>query len=78
MVYDISVPLKYFLFLIIIHFTLFFLTYIHIYFYIFIFIYLMLSNKMPVQTRSTRVKAPAISGPDNVPVEALSTNETAT
>ena len=38
----------------------------------------MLSNKMPVQTRSTKVKAPAISGPDNVPVEALSTNETAT
>ena len=33
---------------------------------------------MPVQTRSTRVKAPAISDPDNVPVEALSTNEKAT
>ena len=33
---------------------------------------------MPVQTRSTRVKAPAISDPDNVPVEALSTNEKTT
>ena len=33
---------------------------------------------MSVQTRSTRVKAPAISDPDNVPVEALSTNEKAT
>ena len=33
---------------------------------------------MLVQTRSTRVKAPAISDPDNVPVEALSTNEKAT
>ena len=33
---------------------------------------------MPVRTRSTRVKAPAISYPDNAPVEALSTNEKAT
>ena len=33
---------------------------------------------MSVQTRSTRVKAPAISDPDNVPAEALSTNEKAT
>ena len=33
---------------------------------------------MSVQTRSTRVKAPAISDPDNVPVEARSTNEKAT
>ena len=33
---------------------------------------------MSVQTRSTRVKAPAISVPDNVLVEALSTNEKAT
>ena len=33
---------------------------------------------MSVETRSTRVKAPAISDPDNVPVEALSTNEKAT
>ena len=33
---------------------------------------------MPVQTRSTRVKAPAISYPNNVPVEALSTNGKAT
>ena len=33
---------------------------------------------MSVQTRSTRVKARAISDPDNVPVEALSTNEKAT
>ena len=33
---------------------------------------------MSVQTRSTRVKTPAISDPDNVPVEALSTNEEAT
>ena len=33
---------------------------------------------MPVQTRSTRAKAPAISDPDNVPVEALSTSEKAT
>ena len=32
---------------------------------------------MSVETRSTRVKAPAISDPDNVPVEALSTNEKA-
>ena len=32
---------------------------------------------MSVRTRSTRVKAPAISNPDNVPVEALSTNEAA-
>ena len=30
---------------------------------------------MSVQTRSTRVKAPAISDPGNVPVEVLSTNE---
>ena len=33
---------------------------------------------MSVQTRSTRVKAPAISDPDNVPVETLSTNEKVT
>ena len=33
---------------------------------------------MPVQTWSTRVKVPAITNPDNVPVEALSTNEKAT
>ena len=33
---------------------------------------------MSVQTRSTRVKAPAISGPDNVPVEDLATNKKAT
>ena len=33
---------------------------------------------MPVQTRSTTVKAPAILDPDSVPVEALSTNEKAT
>ena len=33
---------------------------------------------MSVQTRSTRVKAPAISDPGNVPVEVLSTNEKAT
>ena len=33
---------------------------------------------MPVQTRSTRVKSPAISDPDNVPVEVLSTKERAT
>ena len=32
---------------------------------------------MSVQTRSTRVKAPAISDPDNGPIEALSTNEKA-
>ena len=33
---------------------------------------------MSVQTRRTRVNATAISDPDNVPVEALSTNEKAT
>ena len=33
---------------------------------------------MPLQTRSTRVKAPAISDPDSVSVEAPSTNEKAT
>ena len=33
---------------------------------------------MSVQTRSTKVKVPAISAPDNVSVEALSTNEKAT
>ena len=33
---------------------------------------------MPVQTQSTGVKAPTISDPDNVPVEAHSTNEKAT
>ena len=33
---------------------------------------------MPVQTRSTRIKTPAISDPDKVPVEAVSTNEKAT
>ena len=33
---------------------------------------------MPVQTRCTRVKAPAISDPGNVPVEALSTKEKTT
>ena len=33
---------------------------------------------MPVQTPSTRVKAPAISDPGNVPVEALWANEKAT
>ena len=33
---------------------------------------------MSVETRSTRVKAPAISDPDNVLVQALSTNEKAT
>ena len=32
---------------------------------------------MPVQTRNTRVKVPAISDPDNNPVEALLTNEKA-
>ena len=32
---------------------------------------------MSVQTRSTSVKVPAISDPDNVPVEACSTNEKA-
>ena len=39
---------------------------------------LVLWNKMSVQTRSTRVKAPAILDPGYVPVEALSTNEKAT
>ena len=39
--------------------------------------YLILSKKNPVQTRSTRVKAPAILDPDNNPVEDLSTNEKA-
>ena len=33
---------------------------------------------MPVQIQGTRVKAPAISDPDNLPVEALTTNEKAT
>ena len=33
---------------------------------------------MPVQIRSTRVKAPAISDLDNVPVEAFSTNQKTT
>ena len=33
---------------------------------------------MSVQTRSIGVKAPVISDPDNVPVEALSNNEKAT
>ena len=33
---------------------------------------------MSVQTRSTMIKSPAISDPDNVPVEARSTNEKAT
>ena len=33
---------------------------------------------MSAQTGSTRVKVPAISDPDNVPVEARSTNEKAT
>ena len=33
---------------------------------------------MAVQTRSTRVKAPAISDPDNVPVEAFSINDKTT
>ena len=33
---------------------------------------------MPVQTRSTRVKVHAISDPDSVSVEALSTNEKST
>ena len=33
---------------------------------------------MPVQTQSTRVKTRAIPDPDNVPVEALSSNEKAT
>ena len=33
---------------------------------------------MQVQTRSTRVKVPAIFDPDNVPVEVFSTNEKAT
>ena len=42
------------------------------------FIYLILSNEISVQTGSTEVKAPAVSDPDNVPVEALSTNEKAT
>ena len=42
------------------------------------FVYLILSNKMPVQNRRTRVKAPSILDLDNVPVKALSTNEKAT
>ena len=42
------------------------------------FIYLILSNKIPVQTWSTRVNVPVISDPANVPVEALLTNEKAT
>ena len=33
---------------------------------------------MSVQTQSTRIKAPVISDPENVPVEALSTNEKST
>ena len=33
---------------------------------------------LEVQIRSTRVKAFAMSDPDNVPVKALSTNEKAT
>ena len=33
---------------------------------------------MPIQIRSTRVKVPAISDLDNVPVQALSANEKAT
>ena len=33
---------------------------------------------MLLQSRSTRVKTPVISDPDNVPVEALSSNEKAT
>ena len=33
---------------------------------------------MSVQARSASVKAPVISDPSNVPVEALSTNEKAT
>ena len=33
---------------------------------------------MSVQTRSARIKAPPISDPGNVPVEARSTNEKAT
>ena len=45
-------------FLIIIHFILFF---------IYIVIYIQHSNKMSVQSQSTRVKAPAISDPGNVP-----------
>ena len=56
--------------------TIFYLhIYIFIYFYIYICIYLILANKMPVETRSTRVKVHAISDPDNVPVETLLTNE---
>ena len=39
--------------------------------------YLVLSKKIPVQTRSTRFKAPAILDPDNNPVKAQSTNEKA-
>ena len=49
-----------------------------IYIYIYIFIYSIISNKMPLQIRSTRVKGPAISDPDNASVEALSTNEKTT
>ena len=52
--------------------------YLHIYFYVYIFMCLILSNKMPVQTQSTWVKAPVTSNPDNIFVEALSTNEKAT
>ena len=33
---------------------------------------------MPVQTLNTRVKAPAISHPHNIPAEARSANEKAT
>ena len=43
-----------------------------------IFIYLTLSYKMPVQTRSPRVKTSAISDPENVPLEACLNNEKAT
>ena len=63
--------------LFIIYFILFFI-YIFIYLSSFTFTYLILSNKKPVQTRSTRAEDFAISDPESIPFEAPSTNAKAT
>ena len=65
----------------IIHFILF-LIYIFTYLVLYLHIYIFNTHKnsktkSKAKTRSTRVKAPATSDPDNVTVEALSTDEKA-
>ena len=78
MMQDLSLLLWYLpIVLFIIYFILFFI-YIFIHLFSFTFTYIILANKKPVQTRSTWAKDLAISGPENIPFDAPSTNAKAT